>query len=165
MNSVNGSGMTICNQIQDPHVNRDPKAYRTVTTQTNGVWRVTLIESTTWGTFCQPIKISGNPSEYYAANPSIYYLRYRKAASASVKVYRGGVQCAAGADWLAWLVDGSATEVNPILELDGPPETTWIEPLEHGCFTTSDWEKLQAHCASGVLPTPWIAGESYPAIR
>lgn len=42
MSGVNGSGMTICNQIKDPHVNRDPKAYRTVTTQTNGVWRVTL---------------------------------------------------------------------------------------------------------------------------
>lgn len=154
MSGVNGSGMTICNQIKDPHVNRDPKAYRTVTTQTNGVWRVTLIESTTWGTFCQPIKISGNPSEYYAANPSIYYLRYRKAASASVKVYRGGVQCAAGADWLAWLVDGSGTEVNPILELDGPRKPHGLSHWSMGASPRSTGKNCRHTSQAAYCPHP-----------
>lgn len=162
MNSVNGSGMTVCNQIKDPRISLNPQSWQTAAVQIDGVWRVTLSTTKPYGTFCPPPAVTGSHKDYYQSNPRVFYLRYRKAASASVKVYRGGAQCAAGADWLAWLVDGSGTEVNPILELDGPPETTWIEPLEHGCFTTFDWEKLQTHCVSGVLPTPWIAGGSYP---
>ena len=152
----------IQNLVTDPHVIRNPRVYKTeATQQTNGVWRVTL-QGQRWGTFARSITVQGETKEWYTANPCVYYLRYRKSDTASLKVYRGGTQCARGEDWLAWLVNGSGTEVNPVLELGGPPETAWVEPLEHGCYTTTDWERLTGIVESGQIPHPWFAGDTYP---
>lgn len=154
----------ISNQIIDPRIRLNPRIWQTTATQIDGVWRVTLSTTHPYGTFCKSPAVAGSATDHYQSNPCVFYLRYRKSTDATLRIYRGGQQIAAGSDWSAWLVDGSTDNgaVNPTMELDGPPDTAWVEPLEHGCFCVSDWEKLHALATSGVLPTPWCAGDSNP---
>lgn len=161
----------IRNMIVDPHVRRNPKVYRTQGVQTDGVWRVTFTEQNVWGTVCMPISVTGDAIKYYKDNPCVYYLRYRKSASTTISVYRGGRQIAAGSDWTAWLVDGTPErlEVNPTLLMEGDSSTSWVEPLEHGCYIHDDWTALVKAVQDGDLPRPWAAppangvtGNTYP---
>lgn len=150
------------NLIVDPHVRRNPRVYRTQAVEADGVWRVTFTESNVWGTFCSGISVSGDPIKYYRDNPCVYYLRYRKSADATISVYRGGKQIATGSDWTAWLVDGTPerNEVNPVLLMEGNTATSWVEPIEHGCYSSSDWKHIKQLYDTGCLASPWFAGDT-----
>lgn len=164
MSSIHGISGAIRNQIVDPHIRINPRIWQTQAVQVNGIWRVTLSSDKPYGTFCRPPAVTGSVTDHYKSNPCVFYLRFRKSADATLRIYRGGGQIDAGDDWTAWLVDGTTDSgaVNPSVELDGQPDTAWCEPLEHGCFSISDWETLRALAANGVLPTPWCAGDSNP---
>ena len=155
----------IRNRIIDPRISQNPSGWKTQGVMVDGVWRITLASTDTYGTFCRPPAItSGTATDHYRETPCVFYLRYRKSDDATLRIYRGGAQIDTGSDWCAWLVDGTvdAWVVNPVLELNGPPENVWVEPLEHGCYTVADWHRLRELVGDGTLPTPWFDGDTYP---